>query len=45
MRYSYLNERDIIEDADNWMGEVDRKFLGVKSKKKAVKVEPTNLKE
>lgn len=29
----FRSERDVIEDADNWMGEIDRKFLGIPSKK------------
>jgi len=26
-------DKDVAEDADNWMGDLDRKFLGITSKK------------
>ncbi len=29
----FHNDRDLVEDAQNWMGDMNRKFLGRSSKK------------
>ena len=29
----FRNDRDLAEDAQNWMGDMDRIFLGINSKK------------
>lgn len=41
---TFKNEHDIAEDAERWMGEIDRKFLGVKEKKNTIKQETSQLK-
>ena len=41
---TFKNESDLAEDAQRWMGEIDRKFLGIRDKKNAVKQEPSQLK-